>query len=276
MGTPIGLIWADIQKAQRLNDYDFKEDIVISTHMAADELSRVVDWAELRESMWVEYDGLPVQMPADMVGVVSVQDEDGREIRRVNKYTDTSPSDENFYHIGICGATHGEGVGLNIEQGADRFTINGGTVLPPLAANGDYISLGGEPGTYPLANVEECRLARAYYGPRLSNARYVVRPEDTPTISFKENGKYHVTWWRTERQLYLDEQRTVLPARALSLLIIIHILGFHEKQEKAADNYRAEYQRALSDALARNRKHYPIAESRAASGSPLRFGRQYT
>ncbi len=55
MSTPIGIIFRDIQRAQRLADFGFKEDLVTAGLLAGAELSRACDWLELREEITVEY-----------------------------------------------------------------------------------------------------------------------------------------------------------------------------------------------------------------------------
>ena len=44
MSTPIGIIFRDIQRAQRLADFGFKEDLVTAGLLAGAELSRACDW----------------------------------------------------------------------------------------------------------------------------------------------------------------------------------------------------------------------------------------
>jgi len=271
LSTPLGLIYRDIQKAQRLQGFDFKEDLVTSGLMAAAELSRACDWIELREQIEVDYAGTPVILPADCAGVVAVLDADGKLLRRAENYTAGMSDDENFYSIGVSVAPLASGKGVSIDQGASR--ISG--VAAPASWEGEWIEVGDQPGCYKITDRTTFALEDAYWGPKITNGYYAVRPRGTRTIDFGENGTYQVVLWHNERPLYEDHQRTVLPARALQLGIIIHVLGFHEKQAKEAEAYRDEYRAALSEAISRNPRYAPPAGAIAGSGNPIRFGRSF-
>lgn len=272
MATPIGLIFRDIQRAQRLSDFSFKEDLVVSGLMAAADLSRACDWVDLREEISVEYTGVPVVLPADCIGVVAVIDSNGNSVRRAENYTSGMDADENFYALSKASSPIASGFGgLNIDKGATRLA---GVTLNA-EWEGEWIEIADQPGCYQIADASAGDLVDPYWGPKVSNGAWTVRPRDTRAIEFGKNGTYTVVLWHSERPLYEDHQRTVLPSRAFQLSIIIHALGFHEKQNKEAEQYRAEYRIALNDAISRNPRYAPPAGAVANGGSPIRFGRSF-
>lgn len=271
MSTPIGLIFRDIQRAQRLSDYGFKEDLVTAGLMAAGELSRACDWIDLREEIEIVYSGTPVMLPGDTMGIVAVKDSEGNIVRRAENYTSGMDSEENFYALSKGDGPLASGVGLNIEKGASLIT---GVTLPA-GSDHEWIEIADQPGCYEIFDASTGAIEGEYWGPKISGGRYTVRPRDTRFIEFGESGTYTVVLWHAERPLYEDHQRTVLPARAFQLGIIIHVLGFHEKQNKEAEQYRAEYRAVLSEAIARNPRYAPPAGAVVNGGYSLRFGRSF-
>lgn len=287
--TPIGMIWRDIQRAQRLSDLNFKKDIVSTTQLAQIELAHRFDWEGLRRTVSVTYDGVnPCVLPADMVGILAVVDSDMAPVMRSEVWTDGLRENGAF----VEGApkrywtvpySHEDGMlsgdGLSIDEGAAFFT--GPTLTDTM--NGEFIQFGGEPGKYQILDGSEKTLYSKYWGPKQQNCQWTIRPTGTQTIIFTDAGTYRVDYWAEEKPLYKDNQMTVLPARAFGLLVMIHILGFHEKQETAADNYRREFERALSEAMHMNGRYYPPAQTAPGSGiSPgansgygVSFGRKY-
>lgn len=272
MSTPIGVIFRDIQRAQRLADFGFKEDLVTAGLLAGAELSRACDWLELREEITVEYAGTPVPLPGDCVGVLAVLDSEGALLRRAENYTSGMNEEENFYALGRASAPVASGFsGLSIDKGS---MILGGLSLDP-SWEGEWIEIADQPGCYEIADSATGELVDPYFGPKVSNGAWSIRPRNTRTIEFGKDGAYTVVLWHAERPLYEDHQRTVLPARAFQLAITIHVLGFHEKQAKEAETYRAEYRAALSEAMSRNPRYEPPAGAISNSGNPIRFGRSF-
>ena len=269
--TPLGLIFRDIQRAQRLSDFGFKEDLGVSALLAAAELSRACDWIDLREKLTITYAGTPVALPGDCVGVISVLDTDGKAIRRAENYTAGMDEDENFYALSKGNAPVASGKGLNIDKGSDTFS--GITLGGDL--DGEWLEISDQPGCYQIKDATTGKLVEPYFGPKVTGGYYSVRPKDTRFIEFGEDGTYSVVIWHEERPLYEDHQRTVLPARAFQLAIIIHVLGFHEKQAKEAEAYRMEYRAALSEAIARNPRYAPPAGAVTNGGHAIRFGRSF-
>jgi len=272
MGTPLGIIFKDIQRAQRLSDFGFREDLGTAALLAAGELSKVCDWMDLREEISVVYDGTnAVMLPSDTVGVLAVLDEDDVLLRRAENYTSGMGDDENFYALKKGSAPLVSGKGLNIDKGS--VTIAGLTLSATL--DDEWIEIGDQPGCYQISDGATGALSEAYWGPKITNGYYNVRPKDTKFIEFGEAGTYTVVLWHAERPLYEDHQRTVLPARAFQLSIIIHVLGFHEKQKSEADAYRQEYRIALSEAMNRNPRYTPPAGAVTTNGYSVRFGRSF-
>lgn len=271
MSVPLGLIFRDVQRAQRLADFGFKEDLGVAALLSAAELSRACDWIDLREELTLTYAGTPLALPGDCIGVVAVLDSDGNAVRRAENYTAGMDADENFYALSRGNAPVASGKGISIDKGSD--TISGVTLGSTL--DGEWIEIADQPGCYEIDDSATGKLVEPYWGPKITNGYYSVRPRDTRFIEFGEDGVYTVVMWHSERPLYEDHQRTVLPARAFQLGIIIHVLGFHEKQAKEADAYRAEYRAALAEAVSRNPRYAPPAGAVANGGYPIRFGRSF-
>ena len=270
MATPLGLILRDIQRAQRLSDFGFREDLGTAALLAASELSRACDWIDLREQLELVYDGTnAVMLPSDSVGVISVLDSDGNLLRRAENYTSGMDAEENFYALKRGTAPILSGKGISIEKGAS--VISGITLTG--THDDEWIEIDAQPGCHRILSGTAGTLAEPYWGPKILNGFYSVRPRDTKFIEFGEAGTYTVVMWHAERPLYEDHQRTVLPERAFQLAIIIHAIGFHEKQKNEADAYRAEYRQALSEAMSRNPRYTPPAGAIANCGTPIRFGR---
>ena len=271
--TPLGLIFRDIQRAQRLSDFGFREDLGTAALLAAGELSRICDWIDLREELSIVYDGTnAVMLPSDVVGVLAVLDADGALLRRAENYTVGMEEDENFYALKKGTAPLISGKGINIEQGASVFT---GTAALSATHDDEWIEIGDQPGCYKIATGTSKTLSDPYWGPKITDGYYAIRPRDTRFIEFGEAGTYRVVVWHAERPLYQDHQRTVLPARPFQLSIIIHVLGFHEKQKGEADAYRAEYRQALADAMNQNPRFTPPAGAVVNRGYAVRFGRSF-
>ena len=272
MSTPLGLIFRDIQRAQRLSDFGFREDLGNAALLAAGELSRACDWVDLREELSIVYDGTnAVMLPSDSVGVLAVLDSDGEMVRRAENYTSGMESDENFYALKKGSAPILSGKGINIDKGSAQ--ISGITLTS--THDDEWIEIGDQPGCYKISDGVAGTLAEPYWGPKIAGGYYSVRPRDTRFIEFGEAGTYRVVVWHAERPLYEDHQRTVLPARPFQLSIIIHVLGFHEKQKGEADAYRAEYRQALSEAMNMNPRYSPPAGAVAKRGYAIRFGRSF-
>lgn len=272
MSTPLGLIFRDIQRAQRLSDFGFREDLGTAALLAACELSRACDWIDLREQLTLVYDGATALMlPSDAMGVIAVLDSEGNLLRRAENYTSGMDADENFYSLMHSTAPVASGKGLSIDKGGVQ--LSGITFTS--AHDDEWIELGDQPGCYKIADGAAGTLSEPYWGPKIQSGYYSVRPRDTKFIEFGEAGTYTVVIWHAERPLYEDHQRTVLPERAFQLGIIIHAIGFHEKQKNEADAYRAEYRQALSDAMGRNPRYTPPAGAVVNGGYPIRFGRSF-
>lgn len=270
--VPLGLIFRDIQRAQRLSDFGFREDLGNAALLASGELSRVCDWVDLREELTIVYDGAnAVMLPADVVGVLAVLDSENALVRRAENYTVGMEDDENFYALKKCSAPILSGKGVNIDKGSDR--ISGITLTS--THDDEWIEFGDQPGCYKISVGSTGTLSEPYWGPKISGGYYTVRPRDTRFIEFGEAGTYRVVVWHEERPLYEDHQRTVLPARPFQLAIIVHVLGFHEKQKGEADAYRAEYRQALSDAMNQNPRYTPPAGAVVNRGYAIRFGRSF-
>ena len=272
MSTPLGLIFRDIQRAQRLSDFGFREDLGNAALLAAGELSRACDWVDLREELTIVYDGTnAVILPADVVGVLAVIDSDNALVRRAENYTVGMEDDENFYALKKGTAPILSGKGINIDKGSVQ--ISGITLKS--THDDEWIEFGDQPGCYKISAGSTGTLSEPYWGPKISGGYYAVRPRDTRFIEFGEAGTYRVVVWHAERPLYEDHQRTVLPARPFQLAIIVHVLGFHEKQKGEADAYRAEYRQALSDAMNQNPRFTPPAGAVVNRGYAIRFGRSF-
>lgn len=272
MATPLGIIFRDIQRAQRLSDFGFREDLGTAALLAAGELSRVCDWVDLREELTIVYDGAnAVMLPSDVVGVIAVLDSENALVRRAENYTAGMDSDENFYALNKSGGVLLTGKGLNIDKGGTKIT---GVALTG-THDDEWIEIGDQPGCYKIGDGAAGTLSEPYWGPKIDNGFYTVRPRDTRFIEFGEAGTYRVVVWHAERPLYEDHQRTVLPARPFQLAIIIHVLGFHEKQKGEADAYRAEYRQAISDAMNQNPRFTPPAGSVVNRNYAIRFGRSF-
>lgn len=271
--VPLGLIFRDIQRAQRLSDFGFREDLGNAALLAAGELSLLCDWVDLREELTIVYDGAnAVMLPSDSVGVLAVLDSDNAMVRRAENYTVGMETDENFYALKKGTAPLISGNGINIDKGATVFT---GTATLTSTHDDEWIEIGDQPGCHKISDGVAGTLAEPYWGPKISGGYYAVRPRDTRFIEFGEAGTYRVVVWHAERPLYEDHQRTVLPARPFQLAIIIHVLGFHEKQKGEADAYRAEYRQALSDAMNQNPRYAPPAGAVVNRGYSVRFGRSF-
>lgn len=272
MSTPIGVIYKDIQRAQRLADFGFKEDLVTAGLLASAQLSQACDWIDLREDISVVYAGTPIPLPADCMGVLAVLDSDGVLLRRAENYTSGMDEDENFYALAKASAPVASGMnGLSIDEGS--FILGGISIDSDW--EGEWIEIADQPGCYEIADAATGELTDTYFGPKITNGAWSIRPRDTRTIEFRDDGTYTVVLWHAERPLYKDHQRTVLPARAFQLAVTIHVLGFHEKQAKEAEAYREEYRTALSDAMSRNPRYAPPAGAISNSGNPIRFGRSF-
>jgi hypothetical protein len=280
MSTPIGMIIQDIAKAQRLQTLDFKKDISVSIRLAADELSRMTDWAGLRSTMTAVFDGTtPIQLPSHMAGIVCVMDIDGVVVPQKEVYGEKDYG-ESFYaftNTELAPLVYAKG--FDIEEGADRFTLSGGLVIDPeIAVDGEFIQFGAEPGFYKITidESDNYTIYPRYFGPKITDGWAVIRPQDTKQITFGTAGTYTITYWRFEEALYLEHQRTVLPPGPLGLLTIIHILGFHEKQESVADNYRRSYETGLSWAMAQNPRYLsnpPKSSEKSSGGVSFRRSR---
>ena len=121
--TPLGLIFRDIQRAQRLSDFGFREDLGNAALLAAGELSRACDWVDLREELTIVYDGTnAVILPADVVGVLAVIDSDNALVRRAENYTVGMEDDENFYALKKGTAPIISGKGINIDKGSVQIS----------------------------------------------------------------------------------------------------------------------------------------------------------
>ena len=276
MTTPIGKIWSDIERAQRLQDFDFRKDIVVSTNLAIEELSRKCDWIGLRAEMDAVYDGTnPVQLPSNLAGVIAVVDEDGLLVKQAETYThEVSELASMWAYSNVPIAPLMYEKGFSIEEGADAFETD---LTLPSGSAGEYIQFGAEHGCYKILDATAKTIEPKYFGPKLSNEWGIIRPESTRAIKFGEAGTYKVTYWRLENPLYKDHQRTCLPSTALGLLIAIHILGFHEKQSNAANDLRRDYEKALSEAMYRNPRYYPPAQAMGGTSAlGVSFGRKYS
>lgn len=271
-------VWENIETGLRRHGLDDREIIQKTTQVEYYRLCEYTDWQLLRRSASVAVASTGTRLPADLIGIMAVMDSNGDEIMPAEQQTrEFGGWNKKCWHFVQSGVTPlFERKALTVERDATAITVD-----PALdsTAVGEYAVLGSEPGFYKLASATA--LETPYRGPRLDKVTITVRPRTVKMLAVTDASgdasaeTVTVHYWAYPEPLYQEWQIPLLPtSRILELRTIINILGFQEKQERAADNYRNEFLSALSDALRLNPKFRVPVPPQAAAGLGLKFGRR--
>ena len=272
-------VWINIETGLRRFGLDDQSIIQRAAQTAYYELCLLTDWQLLRRSVSVACVATTgTLLPADLIGIMSVIDADGNEVdpseQQTRKFRGREKKSWHFVQSEISPLYDGKS--LTVEQDAASITVS-----PAISSAfiGEYAHLNSEPGFYKLASVST--ITPAYRGPRIQGGTITIRPSTCRKLAVvDEDGDdsteiVTVHYWAFPEPLYQDWQRPMLPSsRIIELKTIINILGFHEKQERAADNYRTEFDKALADAYRLNPKFRVPLPPQASSGLGLKFGRR--
>lgn len=271
-------VWDNLEVGLRRHGLDDRDIIRRTAQTEYYRLCEYTDWQLLRRTVDVASSAAGTLLPADLIGIIHVIDSDGNEVapteQQTREFRGYNKKSWHFRQDAVVPLY--EGKSLTMEQGASAISVT-----PALDSSyiGEYVSLGAEPGFYKLATVST--LETPYYGPRLNADVITVRPRSCKRLCVTEDDgdasseTVTVHYWAYPPPLYQPWQQVLLPStRILELKVIIAIVGFHEKQERAADNYRAEYADALAQALKLNPKFIAPAPPQAAAGCALKFGRR--
>lgn len=275
--TAVGDIWRGIQDAVRIHDNETLEVIKRITQQCYYRLCELVDWQPLRRTVSVVYDGgaTGTLLPADLIGILAVVDDDELPVMGPVKnqqmpYQNTSQDTYRLMEASVDPLVVAKGIG--VEQ--DSATISGVDLTSYV---NEYLRIADYPGFYKITAATT--ISPVWRGPRLQSKEYVVRPPTCKRMGFVDYtgtnaaGTYTVYYWAYPEPLFQEWQQPLLPtSRALELLSIISFLGFHEKQEKAADNYRAEYRLAYDEMRAMNPKFHMPQPPQSPGNTALKFG----
>lgn len=247
------------------------------------DLCKATDWQRLRRSVSLTFTGSETDghyLPSDLVEILAVVDEtSGQE----QVYYPTEQS----YRFRLDGKCHWfyppvavdplqmSDNGLTISNGA--LTLTGVTV----DGTGEFIRLDEEPGFYKIASyaAPTTTLESRYYGPDIQNKAFVLRPPETrKLVIVDENGDLaagtvKVYYWQYPTPLYLKGDVPVMDSRVLELATWKDLVGPNQKRQTEARQYAADFEDAMSDALAKNPKFIMPNIPRSRTGRQIFFGR---
>lgn len=251
--TPIGIVWETLQEAMRLYSDDDLSQLKKRTNAAYFRLCEMADWQRTRRSVSITAAGSTdgVLLPADLIGVLAVRDSDFYEYQPCDEQdmgADYPYPRRSYAFRQAAVEPLYAGKAFTIAKDSATFSA---TPAVTAAMVGEYMRFDTDPGYYKI--VSTTTLATTYRGPDIQSKVYVVRPATARRIILYDDagalasGTFTVHYWAYPEPLWQEWQLPVIPSvRALELLVTIDALGTKEKQEKTADNYRAEFREELS------------------------------
>lgn len=271
---PVADMWKNIQQGLRDYDADTLKVIQQQTRVIHSRLCETVDFQPYRRAETVTGVMGGALLPANLVDILYVEDDMGVLYWPAEQWQAKQMGMPCFVRTPTATTPLLiDETGLNLDSGASSLGIDATAYV------GEYCTLGSEPGVYKILDATGTLLPR-YYGPRLNRERLVIRPIFTQKIQFydysgdEETGTYTVAYWVQPDVLYQGFQPVLMPnPRSLELRVIIEMLGFHEKNEKSADNYRKEFEREWALTMRLNPKTLAPATPMNVSGTRLSFSR---
>ena len=257
-----GYLVSECKAALRLYGADDENSIMQSMNMALMHLCQLRSWAALRRKVTISFSGADVNnsmlLPGDCAGIDSVwevnhhheyiasdqaySENNGRHSdERLYRWFYTQPEADAFAIL----------TGVNLAQSASIFSCDNWLD----SYINEYCQIGNELGFYKLTAANT--ISPRWYGPQITGGPQgviQVRPAGSKRFSIVDyDGKFSnavsvvLYYWVYAPVLYLPNQPILLPDyKPLELLTIINVLGLKDRKESIADNYRKEYEKALS------------------------------
>jgi hypothetical protein len=257
-----GYLWQECQAALRLYGADDLNQIQMSANMAYSHLANLRSWAPLRRKITISFSSADANqsclLPGDLIGIDAVYDSNHRHEylasdQAYSENTERREDDRTFKWFYTSPETDALAILTNValQQSSNTFTAPGWQA----SYIGEYMAVGNELGIYLLTGSQT--FSPRWYGTQLNGSPtdvIQIRPAGTKRFSVRDyDGKFSATssvivyYWAAPTPLYLPNQPILLPDyKPLELLTIINVLGLKDRKESVADNYRAEYDKALA------------------------------
>lgn len=216
-------------------------------------------------------------LKSNMADILQVSDvEDGFEyVHRDRAAVDTDEVLYRYYDYVPSGGALAIGSDAEVKK-------NGTTFTSALAADhtGQYIKFGGELGFYLLSAAKT--FSPAYKGDNLTNADYVIRPEDTRKLVCIDNESDEITdvsvyvdYWEYPMPLYRDTDMPLFAStRALELMVMREAMIVIGKRTLTANAYMNEIESAMAELIKLNPRPNKTTSARDATNAVFSFSKE--
>lgn len=256
-----GQITRDILEAMnRVNDPDMELRVRNAINIVLPEICAELSVAQLRDKVTLDFSDdsydTGMLLPSDLIGIDEVKDSDGYSYYERNRFgIDPDEAGYRYYRYYPRTTPLIQGTDLSVTNEGSSFTsatLDAAIVAETIStAVGEYVRFGQGAEYYKITtNTSPYSFTPTYYGPTLTNADVMVRPEETqrmvlidPTETALTDRTMTVYYWKAPRALYRASDRVPL---ATAMPLVLRVLRRMPEAKERRPVSQGEIDRAMA------------------------------